>query len=288
MKQLTLDQHFARHFRLENDALCARLGPLPIARALAGLSWQSQLLVPAKFALSQTGDAELQAEIPLVAERRLCEKLADSALDAALLGEQTDDAPRDEDAPGTCRPEIEDALGELPWGFRETGADRYQIDAAPSVGHAMRVTVAGTAGALHAATRTSLRTDSQQARLAFRFLALESNNRLRLARIGVTDLDDGAAIVWDAVAPAGLPSAAAIPAIVDAVVHAQMLTRRSFSVLSDPRVAATYLRDRPSTSAFGESGQPRVRDSQERQQTFGTRTSVSTPTPHAVAVEPPR
>ena len=266
MQQLTLDQHFARHFRLEGGALCARLGPLPIAAALDGLSRQSQLSAPAKFALSQKGSAELQTEIPLLAERRLCEKLADAALDAALLMTQADDMPLDEGELAIGPSEVEGALVELPWGFRQTDANRYQIDAAPAVDHAMRVSLVGTANNLRASTRTSLRSNSQEAYLALRYFALESNARLRLARISVAEREDGASIVWDAAVPSQLPAAGAVPAIVEAVVYAQMLTRRSFSALSDARVAAAYLRERPAAMGFAEQSpnarQPTRRTSQ--------------------------
>ena len=44
-----------RRFRVEGDALCARLGPLPLAAALSGIAQQSSLVAPAKFTLSGGG-----------------------------------------------------------------------------------------------------------------------------------------------------------------------------------------------------------------------------------------
>jgi hypothetical protein len=218
-------------------------------------------------------EAEIQAEIPLVAERRLCEKLADAALDEALLWPEIAGDSHEPDFshnpgsslnpnslnPNSLNPnlatfsddEIDSALSQTSWGFRQQDTGSYQIDAAPAPGHAMRVTLSRREGCLRASTTTSVRAGSVEVLRALATFALESNRRLRLARISVADGNEQADIVWDAVLPAPLPVAGALASIVDAVVYAQMFTRRSLNVLTDPRIAAAYLRDRPSSSRSG-------------------------------------
>ena len=251
MESLPLDGHLARRFRIESGALCARLGPLSLEAALSGMAWQEELLVPAKFALARGGDAELHAEIPLIADRRMCEKLADAALDAALLGPRGGDEPHESGSGAVSDEDVELALAQGSWGFRQRDAGRYQIDAAPAPGHAMRVMLDARHGALRASTRASFRAGSSHVGRALACFGLECNRRLRLARLSVAVEDGRADIVWDAVLAATLPVAGAIPPLVEAVVHAQLLTRRSLAVLTDPSVAGAYLDRRPTADAAG-------------------------------------
>lgn len=245
LEQLPFESNgLARCFRLEGDALCARLGPLPLTQALSGIARQSALAAPAKFTISRSGEAEIQAEIPLVAERQVCEKLADAALDAALLLTSAGSDPGEPDRAAFSDPEIESALSQIPWRFRQQDSGVFQIDAAPAPGHAMRVALVAQGGALRASTATSLRVGSPEIRRALEFFALESNSRLRLSRIGVAEENGTADIVWEGVVAATLPAAAAIAPIVEAVVYAQMFTRRSLNVLTDQRIAEAYLRHR--------------------------------------------
>ena len=245
MEQLSLEQHPDRSFRLEHAALCGRFGPLQPTTALSGLARQTQLAAPAKFAISQQGVAEIRAEIPLVAERSVCEKLADAALDAAILWPKVTPEPHDPGHTAFSEDELESALSQIPWGFRQNDVGRYQIDAAPAPGHAMRVTLDAEGAALRVSTCSSLRASSPEVHRALAVFALESNSRLRLARISVAESEEKADIVWDALLPATLPAAGGIPQIVEAVVYAQMFTRRPLSVLTDPRVADAYLLHRP-------------------------------------------
>ena len=249
MEQLSLDQHSDRRFRLEQGALCATFGPLKPAAALSGVARQAGLGAPAKFAMTGSGVAVIQAEIPLVAERRVCEKLADEALDAAILWPRLAAGPPAPDRMAFAEDEIESGLSQISWGFHQSDVGSYQIDAAPAPGHAMRVTLVAQGGALRVSTGSSLRADSPDVHRALAVFALESNSRLRLARIGVAEKDGAADIVWEAVLPAALPAVGAIPQLVEAVVYAQVLTRSSLSVLTDARVADTYLRHRPAARA---------------------------------------
>jgi hypothetical protein len=248
MQPSAIHENLARRFRIEPGAACARLGPLPLEAALAGVGWHCDLLVPAKFAVSRSGAAEIQAEIPLVAAPRTCEQLADAALDAAVDGPLAG-FEHPARRPALADDEIESALSQLPWSFRRTDAGSHQIDATPAPGHAMRVTLAREGTTLRVSTTTSVRTVSPEIARALAYFALESNDRLRLARIGVRPGDEGAAIVWDWVVPEALPAAGAIPPVVEAVVFAQMLTRRPLRALADPSVAAAYLRHRPAAQA---------------------------------------
>jgi hypothetical protein len=80
--------------------------------------------------------------------------------------------------------------------------------------------------------------------------ALEVNPRLRLARVAVEDAEDaGVRIVWDALLPSTAPLEQGIPPVAEAVVHAQVLTRRAFAALKDERVASAYLRLRGADAA---------------------------------------
>jgi hypothetical protein len=255
---LSLQKNLARQFRMDTGALCARVGPVPLEAALSGVAWQTDLVAPAKFAISRISHndatAEIHAEIPDVAPRSVCEKLADAAIDAAIVG-PVESGPADPSQTAFSDEEIESALSQLAWGFRQRDAGIYQIDAAPAPGHALRVIFTAQGAALRASTATSVRAGTPEAQRALAYFALESNARLRLARISVRekigDGKSGADIVWDAVAPGTLPAGAIVP-IVEAVVYAQLYTRRSLSVLANPRVAAAYLRDRPAPRA-GES-----------------------------------
>ena len=254
MEQLPLETNTARRFRMEDGALCARFGPVPLPAAISGLSFQSDLPGPTRFAIARSGHAEIQAEVPLVAERRLCEKLLDAAIDDGLAGRS---AARKSDDPQNAPmsdPEIESALSQLPWGFRQRDTGRYQIDAAPAPSHAMRVMLELKGAALCASTATSLRGCPPDVHHALCCFALESNSRLRLARINVAATEEGVDIAWDSLLPAALASAGAISACVEAVVYAQMLTRQSFSVLANPRVAGAYLAQRPPAPAKDRSG----------------------------------
>jgi hypothetical protein len=286
--EMSLQKNLARQFRVDSGALCARVGPIPLEAALSALAWQNDLAAPAKFAISRISHngstAEILAEIPSVAERFVCEKLADAALDAALVGPLEESGPPDPSQTAFSDEELESALSQLPWGFRQRDAGSYQIDAAPAPGHALRVMLTAQGAALRASTATSVRAGSPEALRALAYFALESNARLRLARISVREKvgegKAGADIVWDAVAPGTLPVGAIAP-IVEAVVYAQMFTRRSLSVLADPRMAAAYLRDRPAARA-GKSSKAGKPGKRARQQPTG-RTSKWMQQPQAIS-----
>ena len=95
-------------------------------------------------------NANREREIPLVAERQGCEKLADAALDAALLLTTAASDPREPDRVAFSDPEIESALSQIPWRVRQQDTGVFQIDAAPAPGHAMRVMLVAQGAALRA------------------------------------------------------------------------------------------------------------------------------------------
>ena len=193
-----LDEPLLRRFRTDGGALCARLGPLALADVQAGIASQAELASPAKFVISRDGDAEIHAEIPLVAERVTCEKLADAALDAAILcltgltrpkSPKAASEPPDHDAGAAAfgEDEIESALSQLPWRSRQLDTGSYQIDAAPAPAHAMRVMLTGQGAGLRASTITAVPVGSPAVRRALVYFALEANARLPLARVRVAD-----------------------------------------------------------------------------------------------------
>ena len=101
----------------------------------------------------------------------------------------------------------------------------------------------------HGTTRvhghTLLRAAGELARHAIEVFALESNRRLRRARISVVRGDDEIVrVIWDAVAPSEPALGACLPPLVDAVSGARSETQRALSALSCDAVAQAYLNQR--------------------------------------------
>jgi len=260
-----------RHTFTESRGVGATLMPLSHAAAVAGIAHQAALAVPAKFILTTEGQAGIQAELPRVLETVECRKLAGEALDAALAWVDSVSMGGTPPIAGSSRAasddggegsqELESALDQLPWSWRQIEADHYQVYASPAPGIALRVSVSWCDRVgLRVSSETRLRATAPIARQAMGHFALEANPRLRLARASVEDVDEGGArIVWDAVLPSAAPLQLGIAPMAEAVVHAQALTRRAFAALEDERVARTYLRLRGRDAVDqGEAGHSRA------------------------------
>jgi hypothetical protein len=227
--------------RFESDGriAVARFGPLD-AGAGAAIVRHAELTAPAKLSLAPGGEVELLAEV-LRTSGTDAAKLARSALDlgrAWLSGETPiggSAPPDDEDLAG--------ALAELPetWVWERGDDGDFHVHAT-AFGESVRLTVRTTAGGAQVLARSALPAPDPAVGRALARFALETNRRLRLARIGVS-MNEGetCAVTWDAVTPAGVDLAGVVPAVVEAVVRAHAATRRSMRALAHVQIAAAYL-----------------------------------------------
>ena len=224
----------------EGRIVLARWGPLDPA-APDAIARQAELLAPAKLALSSHGEPELLAEVLRTSEAD-APKLARNALDVArawLDGEAPSLPESDQD-------DLASALAELPaaWVWERSEGDDYRVHAT-AFGESVRLAVSAVAGGAQVIARSALATSELATRPALLRFALDANRRLRLARIGLTDLDDETtAVTWDAVTPAGLDLSRALPVAVEAVVRGHAATRRSLRALCHAPVARAYLDSR--------------------------------------------
>jgi hypothetical protein len=243
---------------LDGRIAVARYGPLD-AGAREAITRQAELLAPAKLALSAQGDCELCAEV-LRSGGLDAPKLARSAIDvgrAWLAGE----------APGASAipPDPDDlasALAELPraWAWERGEADRFRVHAT-AFGESVRLAVDAVPGGARVTARSALATPDPAAGDALAHFALDSNRRLRLARIGLAGTNgDATAVTWDVVTPPGMDLASVLPAAVEAVVRAHAATRRSLRALCHGQIARLYLHARGPTSRW-------LRDTPEREAT---------------------
>jgi hypothetical protein len=223
---------------IESDGriVVARWGPLP-EDARRALARQAELHAPTKLVLSGRGHLELRAEVRRTRGADAA-GLAHGALDlgrAWLAGEPL---------PGGPEPDPEDlssALAELPPVFAwSRGEDGFRIHAT-AFGESLRLRVLPVPGGVQVIARSALSTPEPCARDALEHFALETNRRLRLARIGVDAAGDTTAVSWDRVTPFGVDLAVVLPAAVEAVVRAHAPTRRSLRALCHAEVARTYL-----------------------------------------------
>jgi hypothetical protein len=238
--------------RLEAELLVATLSPLA-RTARASLARQPELLAPVKLALSARGDLELRAELlrgrgveaESLALRELARAkawLADAA--APVSGVEPPDAEA-----------IAAGLAELPkawaWESREDGS--FQVHAT-AFGMSARLSIEACEGTARAHVHSAVPAGARDTREALVQFALESNARLRLARIGVAVADDSAArLTWDAVAPPGVALERSLPAAVEAVVAAHAVTQRALRALSHAGVARAYLDARCEAAARASS-----------------------------------
>jgi hypothetical protein len=228
------------HLDTQGRIVLARWGPLD-AESRGAIARQTELLAPAKLALSTHGEPELLAEV-----LRSCEtdapKLARNALDVArawLSGEAPAIAASDEE-------DLASALAELPaaWAWERGEGDDYRVHAT-AFGESVRLAVSAVAGGAQVIARSALATSEPGTRPALVRFALDANRRLRLARIGLNDMDDETtAVTWDAVTPTGVDLSRALPAAVEAVVRGHAATRRSLRALCHAPVARAYLDSR--------------------------------------------
>jgi hypothetical protein len=230
--------------------------PLPLETARLGMSRQQELIAPVKFSLTPDGNSGCAiAEIPLVADPHDCEKLAGQALDmleawiesgyspqaAATSGGETPQVARDTDDP--IDSEIARTLDEIGWSWETTGETGYRVHLVTDAGSLGRVEIQRIgSNAVRASSVSTVEVNSIIARDALDHFALESNRRLRIARITVSSAEGEATqLVWDAVAPAALPVAAVLPRLIDSVGFARSETNLALVALSDESIAAAYL-----------------------------------------------
>jgi hypothetical protein len=227
--------------RSESDGriAVARYGPLG-AEARGAIVRQAELVAPAKLALSPEGDCELRAEVLRSSEIDAA-KLACSAIDmgrAWLAGETPSGAglpPGPED--------LASALAELPpvWAWERGDGGGFRVHAT-ALGESVRLAVEAVAGGARVIARSALATSEPATGRAVARFALESNRRLRLARIGLAGTDgDVTVVTWDVVTPPEMDLASVLPAAVEAVVRAHAATRRSLRALCQVKIACLYL-----------------------------------------------
>jgi hypothetical protein len=218
--------------------------PIAIRSAFAALERQPELAAPVKLVALGAGEAALMAEIPRALAEAVCEDLARRALEAGwrwLEGGDAKASAGGDDAKLFER--VERALEELRWSWKRLEGGGYRVDAEVPEG-VYRVTIAALAvGELRLSTSTTVRSRTVETRRALLHFALESNRRLRLARLTVAEAEgERARAVWDAVLPAVLPPESTLIDAVEAVVDARVATGRALGALGDPRVAQSYLR----------------------------------------------
>lgn len=223
---------------IESDGriVVSRWGPLA-DDARGALARHAELHAPAKLVLSSRGCCELRAEV-----------LRTRGTDAARLARHALDLGRawlaGESPPGIAGPspeEVSSALGELPgaWAW-ERDEDGFRIHAT-AFGESLRLRVVGVSGGVQVIARSTLATAEPETRAALEHFALETNRRLRLARIGLAPAEAVTAVTWDLVTPAGVDLGAVLPGAVEAVVRAHAPTRRSLRALCHTEVARAYL-----------------------------------------------
>ena len=248
-----LPQQLMQTVRLETDAriVIACFGPLA-AEDRHALARQVDLVAPAKLALSRDGDCELRAEVLRVdgldgtdgangLDGADAEKLAIRALDVGrvwLAGETLPPPGAPAQAEG-----LAGAIAELPpaWAWEPAEDGGFRVHAT-AFGESVRLSVHAVAGSARVMARSILATPDPDAGPALLRFALETNRRLRLARIGLaTPNGESTAVTWDAVTPSGMELSSVLPATVEAVVRAHAATRRSLRALCHLAIARHYL-----------------------------------------------
>jgi hypothetical protein len=229
----------------------AKSEPLELPRALGALARQPALAAPAKLVLLQRGEASLMAEIPRAVPRAAGEELVLSALEEGRRWLENGAAA--ENVAGRSggggggngmQPEsVEQVLGELPWSWMPDESGAYRVDAKGSDG-TFRLRITGSpAGGLRLSSSATLRAGAPEVKHALPLFALESNRRIRLARLGIAwSGDERARALWEAVLPAALPPERTLRGALEAVVGARSATARALAALCDARVAGAYLR----------------------------------------------
>lgn len=222
---------------IESQLVVARESlPGSARRALAR---QAGVEAPVKLALAKDGRLELRAEV-LRRGGRDAAKLARGALDAGrawLVGA----APRH---PGATPPrdELAGGLDELPatWAWESDDQDGFHVHAS-AAGAPLRLAVRSLPGGAQVTVRSAVLAGGDASRTALLHFALESNARLRLARLSLSAEADGPiAVSWEAVVPADALCRDLRDAAL-AVVGANVATAQSLRALGEDAVARHYL-----------------------------------------------
>jgi len=224
--------------------------PIALARAITALERQPELAAPAKLVLLGRDEAALMAEIPSVVSRTESEELALRALEEGWRWLDGASAACEADpSNGICCEHLEALLDEVRWRWQRLETGGYRVDAeGPDGSYRLRIGVLSD-GDLHLSTSTTVGVSASEAMRAIRCFALESNRRLRLARLAVEGVEgERARAVWDAVLPGALPPELTLLDALEAVVGARAATARALAALCEPRVAETYLRLREGES----------------------------------------
>jgi hypothetical protein len=217
----------------------ARFGPLG-AESAAAIGRQAELTAPAKLTRTPEGTCELVAEV-IRTQSADAASLARDALDhgrAWLSGE----IPGGNGA-ATNADDLAAALTELPstWVWEPADTGEFRIHAT-AFGESVRLTVRALAQGAQVIAGSAVPAPEPCVARGLAYFALETNRRLRLARIGVSDANgEICTITWDSVTPPGVDLAGVVPAAVEAVVRAHAATRRSMRALGHVQIAQTYL-----------------------------------------------
>jgi len=236
-----------RRIHAEASLVVGTHGPLPVAEAVRALRRQPDLRAAAKLSLTPRGAAELVAEIGDGAPRGLAEQLVGDALDRALdwlAGEETAAGAADAlpaEALETALAEAARAEG-FDWAPQADGGYRVRH---PSLDAGARLHVHALAGGARVSSQTTLAAPGEAAPLALACFALETNRRLRLARLSVRPEGERAiTLVWDAVLPAGASLDVGLAERLVAVAATRARTRRAAAALLHGAVSDAYLRSR--------------------------------------------
>jgi len=244
-----------RSLRLEPMLVAAITQPLPLDTTRLGLSHQLDCFAPVKFALTPQGDGCAIAEIPRAANPHDCEKLASQALDGVeswidrgfpARGET--DAERElqivaRGNAGSVDSEIARSLDETDWSWEESDSATYRVFVTTASGSIGRVKIQRIgSNALHVSSESTVQVSDIVAKEALTHFALDTNRRLRIARLTVSDADGEAMrLVWDAIAPAELGVSVALPRLIEAVAFARAETSLALVALADECIATLYL-----------------------------------------------
>jgi len=217
---------------------------LTIECTLSQLERQPQLAAPAKLALCGRGDAELLVEISRGLDTRLALAAAETALGHARAWLEGAPIPPGSDA---VRAAIEEALCELDWSF-EPQADGALHARLPGAETAALQIEASAGEQLRVSHELLLPLRGAEPEILARF-ALESNRRLRFARLSLVPAEAGhVRAVWDAVlgmhpcAPDALRDAAR------AVLYARELTAGGLRALRHASVRQAFQRLRTASA----------------------------------------
>jgi len=244
--------------RVERDGriAIARFGPLDPA-AGGAIARHADLLAPAKLALADDGSLELHAEV-LASGDADARALARDALDRGRGW--LDGASPEARASAASAEDLAGALAELPtaWAW-ERGDDGALRIHATAFGESVRIAVASAGGEVQVIARSAMPAPRPAQQRALQRFALESNRRLRLARIGLSASgDDALGISWDVVAPPDAELSTWLPVAVEAVARAHAATRTALRALAHNEVARAYLDAR---AVGGREAAPRRRRS---------------------------